>query len=384
MKRLSILLPDLRGGGVERIRLVLAREFVQAGYEVEFVLMRNLGDLLPEAQAEFSVYDLACPRARSLPVALQRYLARRQPDALLAAMWPLSVLAPLARLQGFRGRIVVSEHNTLSLQYRNYGAAHRIALRMSMALSYRLAHARVAVSAGVADDIAALSGLPQDRFTVIHNPLPSRKQPDQAAHALVEALWACPPGERILTVGSFKPQKNQALLLRSFAQMIQGKARPNARLMLLGAGPLGDSLRALAVELKIADQVIFPGFHPDPTAFYHSADLFVLSSDYEGFGNVITEALATGTPVVSTDCPSGPADILGGGQYGTLVPVGDRAALGQAMTTALATEHDTQTLRCRAADFAPEVAARAYARLLFPDDHRNEHTVDSSRTGAEE
>src|SRR5690606_28337844 len=114
-------------------------------------------------------------------------------------------------------------------------------------------------------------------------------------------LWGTPSGARILHVGSLKRQKNHPLLLRSFAQITAHEAR---RLMLVGTGQEEAGLRALTAELGIADRVIFAGFHPDPTPFYRTADLFALSSDYEGFGNVIVEAMACGTPVVSTDCPS--------------------------------------------------------------------------------
>ena len=141
-------------------------------------------------------------------------------------------------------------------------------------------------------------------------------------------------------------------------------ARPDARLVLLGQGQNEAMLRALADELGIADRVIFAGFHPDPSPFYATADLFVLSSDYEGFGNVIVEALSFGLPVVSTDCPSGPAEILGNGRWGRLVPVGDAAALAGAMREALASPVDREALKRRAADFSPEIAARKYLDLL--------------------
>ena len=359
---LAILLPDLRGGGVERIRIVLAHEFARQGHRVEFLLMQARGELLTEAQAAFSVVDLNCPRARNLPRVLSRYLRQHRPDALLAAMWPLTVIAPLMRLSGYRGRIVVSEHNTLSVQYGHWGRFHRVALRSSMSMSYRLAHARVGVSCGVSDDIAALSGLPRHMFEVVHNPVPPRPMPDAQYLQNVDTLWAAPRGARILTVGSMKAQKNHPLLLRAFAQM----GRPDARLMFLGTGAGEADLRALAGELGMASQVIFAGFHPDPTPFYQTADLFVLSSDYEGFGNVIVEALACGTPVVSTDCPSGPAEILENGKYGRLVPVRDAQALADAMRQALAAPHDPAVLKQRASDFAPAIAAKRYLELLCP------------------
>lgn len=146
MASISILLPDLRGGGVERIRLVLAHEFARQGHSVEFVLMQAYGELLTEAEAVFSVVDLNCPRARNLPRILSHYLRQHRPDALLVAMWPLTIIAPLMRLTGYRGRVVVSEHGILSAQYSTWGRIHRAALRGSMAVSYRLAHGRAGVS----------------------------------------------------------------------------------------------------------------------------------------------------------------------------------------------------------------------------------------------
>ena len=358
---ISILLPDLRGGGAERVNLDLAREFAREERSVEFVLMQARGELLGEAQQNFSVVDLHARRARQLPFALARYLRQRRPYALLAAMWPLTVIAPLAnRLVGNRSRVVVSEHNTLSVQYGPRGSAHRAAMRASMKFGYRLAHARVGVSAGVVSDLSALSGMSSAEFQVIYNPVPPRPAPGHDAIAAAEALWSTGRGARILTVGSFKAQKNHPLLLQAFARM----DGPDARLMFVGTGAGESALSSQAQALGIADRVVFAGFHADPTPFYATADLFVLSSNYEGFGNVIVEALARGLPVVSTDCPSGPAEILENGRFGRLVPVRDEAALADAMTAALAQPHDREMLKARAHDFAPEKAAKAYLKLL--------------------
>lgn len=350
-------------GGAERLHLDLAHEFKRMGYQPEFTLMRARGELLREARSAFPVVDLRCDRARQLPMALARDLRARRPGALLAAMWPLTVVAPLARALSRRDcRVVVSEHNTLSVQYARWGHAHRAALRASMALGYRLADERVGVSDGVARDMSRLSGLTRDRFRVIHNPVPPPLPSSRSAQAQAEALWGLRIGPRILGVGRLKRQKNYALLLHAFARLGQ----PDARLMLLGNGEIEDELRMLAAALGVAGQVVLAGFQANPSPFYRTADLFVLSSDYEGFGNVIVEALACGTPVVSTDCPSGPAEILADGTFGTLVPVGDAEALARAVEEALVRPHDPDTLRARARDFAPEKAAKAYLDVLFP------------------
>jgi len=362
VKRLiSILLPNLVGGGVERVRIVLAHELARAGTDVEFVLMQARGQLLEEVQASFSVVDLKSLRARNLPRSLFRYLRHRRPDALLVAMWPLTAIAPLAaRLSGHRGTGVMCEHNTLSVQYGHWGRLHRLFLRTSMALGYRLADSRIGVSAGVVRDIAALSCVRPDSFEVVHNPLPPRAEPPPEAFERAEKLWAGPRGHRVVTIGSMKAQKNHPLLMKAFKKV----DHEDARLMFVGDGKGRDTLIALARELCIAERVIVAGFHADPTPLYNTADVFVLSSDYEGFGNVIIEALASGTPVVSTDCPSGPAEILEQGRYGQLVPVGNADALASAITQTLESPAEPARLKARASEFDPAVAARAYLNLL--------------------
>lgn len=357
---ISFFLPDLRGGGAERVMLDLAQEFAQLGHEVEFVLMRPEGEFLAEARAKHSIFDLDAPRARNVVPALARYLRHRRPDALIAAMWPLTALAPIAaRIARFPGKVLVSEHAILSRQYAQRGRLHGLTLRLSAFVGYRLASARVGVSRGTCADMAALSRMPQDRFETIHNPVRPTTAPAPKALETATNLWGT-GGPRILTVGNLKPEKNHALLLRAFALL----PHPEARLMLLGQGQNEAALRGLAAELGIAERVIFAGFHPDPAPFYATADLFVLSSDHEGFGNVIVEALSFGLPVVSTDCPSGPAEILENGKYGRLVPVSDAASLARAMDAALDSPIDRDALRRRAADFAPEIAARKYLDLL--------------------
>lgn len=360
-ERIAIALPDLRGGGAERLNLDLAREFSARGHPVDLVLMRAEGELLERVPPGVRVIDLKAPRFRDLTGPLTTYFRREQPATLLAAMWPLTSFAAIARRIARSGtRVIVSEHSLLSLSYADRGSMHRAVLRASLAATYRLAAARVAVSSGVADDLAALSGLERDRFEVIFNPIPS---PSSTELDHPDAVWGTPRGRRILTVGSLKAAKNQALLIRAFAQLHDWE---DARLMLLGEGAMRGELEALAEAEGQGRRVIMPGFVADPGPYYRSADLFVLSSDYEGFGNVIVEALACGLPVVSTDCPSGPAEILEGGRFGRLVPVGDATALAAAMREALEAEHDRAMLMRRAEDFSVAEAADKYLRLMHP------------------
>ncbi|MCC9655667.1 glycosyltransferase [Rhodopirellula sp. JC737] len=335
--------------------MTLAREFCNLGFNVEFVLAQARGELLAEARKDFPVVDLACDRLRSVPIALRSYLRIRQPTVLCSAMWPLTAIAPFAA-SNTGTRVIISEHGILSAQYRDWGNAHRVGLRGSTATGYRLAHARVGVSAGVVRDMAKLSGMPENQFRVINNPIPPSATPTADEFEKASAFWSVPKGGRIITVGTLKKVKNHELLLRAFSMM----RTVGTELLILGYGELRSELQQLSHQLGIADRVVFAGFHPNPTAFYQTADLFVLSSNFEGFGNVIVEALASGTPVVSTDCPAGPAEILEGGRWGRLTPVGDAVALAAAMDASLSEEHDFDALQNRANDFLPTIAAKHY------------------------
>lgn len=358
---ICMVLPDLRGGGAERVSLDLARGIANKGYEVEFALMSARGEFLPQARQGFRVIDLDAERARNVPQCLARYMGTRRPKIVMAHMWPLTSASVIARaLSGHACALALVEHGVLSKQYASWSRLDNFVLRSSMRLTYRFADHVVAVSEGGALDTAQLAGLAANRVHVVHNPIPQRPLPQADACADAHALWNCPQGERILTVGSLKEPKNQSLLLQAFARL----NRPEARLMLLGQGEKEAALRTLASELGIADRVIFAGFHVDPAPFYATADVFVLSSDHEGFGNVLVEALSFGLPVVSTDCPSGPAEILSDRRWGTLVPVADPDLLAQAIDHALATPVDPSTLKKRAADFSPEIATSRYLEIL--------------------
>lgn len=174
--------------------------------------------------------------------------------------------------------------------------------------------------------------------------------------------WVNSFGKKIIAIGTLKSQKRFDRLVHAFA----GLPERDAVLMILGEGGERENIETLAQTLNVAGRVFMPGFTHDPAYYLRRADLFVLSSDYEGFGNVVAEALEQGTPVVSTDCPSGPREILEDGKYGTLVPVGDVDALARAMEDALNREHDREALKRRAQDFSVDKAADAYLDLLLP------------------
>lgn len=359
--RIAILLPDLRPGGAERLHVTLAAEWIRRGIAVDFVLRQAQGELLDALPHGARVVDLKASRVRNAFFPLQRHLQTSEAGALLAAMWPLTTIAPMAaRSAGYQGRVVVSEHAPQSLSYADRGALHNTLMKATMRVGYRLADALVGVSSGVADDMARLSGVDRGRIKVIHNPA--------ATGLVLGAEYVLPPalagrtGPVLLAVGTLKAVKRHDLLIRAFAKL----PRADATLCILGEGQERASLETLICSLGLQDRVLLAGYQADPAPWYAHAHLFVLSSDYEGFGNVIVEALEHGLPVVSTNCPTGPHEILEDGKYGTLVPVGDVEALARAMDDALSAGHDIDQLKRRASDFSVGKAADAYLDLLLP------------------
>jgi glycosyltransferase involved in cell wall biosynthesis len=356
-KHVAFLLHDIDGGGAERLTIDLMAGLVARGVRVDLLLQSCFGEFMPLVPPEVTIIDLAAPRIRSIFRPLRQYLNKARPDCLVAAMWPYPVVALAARaLDGHQTRIIVSEHSPLSSQYGN-SPMTMAALQLTMRMFYPFASGRIGVSRGVAEEIARFSGLPLNAVSVVHNPIP----PPLRSAEPGDGLWQGKPGKRILTVGRLKAAKNQALLLDAFALHARNH---EAVLAIVGAGSLADELQAQAVRLGIADQVLFPGFRVTPGDWYGSADLFALSSDYEGFGNVLVEALHCGLPVVSTDCPHGPAEVLGNGRWGRLVPVGDAASLAAAMAEALAEPVDVEAQKARAADFSVERAVDGYWQLM--------------------
>jgi glycosyltransferase involved in cell wall biosynthesis len=355
--RVALILPNLGGGGAERVALVLADHFLKIGHEVDVVLLGSGGELSSLVPSGARLIELGAERFRAALLPLVRYFRLAIPDATQAFMWPVTVLTVIAhRLAGRPGRLALSDHATLSKQY----APRLRALRATTRIFYPAAQARICVSADVADDLACLSGIDRGGIHVIKNPV---KLPEQYPNRVpaVEELWPA-GGRRILTVGSFKREKNQKLLLDSFAIL---SARQRVVLMMLGDGPMRDELEAHARQLNVADRVAMPGVRADPAPYYASADMFVLSSDDEGYPLVLVEALGAGLPTISTACGSGAQEILG--NYGRLTPVADAIALADAMEATLH-EHPAQdVLRSRAAKLV-EGSCAAHQMIMFGND----------------
>jgi glycosyltransferase involved in cell wall biosynthesis len=311
-----------------------------------------------------------------------RYLRREQPAVLLAVKPHPNLEAVWARqLAGVPTRLVIGERDTLSQKILHKKRSWRWRyLPPLMQRVYLGADAIIAVSDGVADDLSLHTGIPRERITTVYNPVVTPELLCQS-QARLDHPWFMPGSPPVvLGVGRLAVQKDFPTLLRTFARV---RAKREARLMILGGKPDGKpdgghaalknagqraELIVLASKLGIAADVALPGFVINPFAYMARARVFVLSSAWEGLPGVLIQALACGCPVVSTDCPNGPAEILAGGAYGPLVPVGDDAALAAAIESVLDVPPDPERLRQRAAAFSVERAMDGYLDVLLGAD----------------
>jgi len=354
-------------GGVEGMLVNLMRGFVEAGRDVNLLLVRADSPHLDRLPAAVRRTELGGGHTLLAAPALARWLRKHRPTALLAAKDRAGRTAVLARmLAGTDTRLVLRLGTNLSTAMAGHSALARQLRYLPIRLLYpRLDHI-VAVSEGVAADTAAISGVPTERIGVIRNPVVTPEVASLAAAPCPHPWLAAPDGPPVIIgAGRLQRQKDFPTLLCAFAAL--RRERP-CRLLILGEGGGRVGLETLGRELGLAigsnGAVDLPGYQSNIHAFLSRAALFVLSSAWEGSPNVLTEALALGTPVVSTDCPSGPREILEDGRYGPLVPVGDVGALAAAMARTLDAPLPPQTLKEAVAEYTQAASAARYLAAL--------------------
>jgi len=328
---LAVFLPSLAGGGAERVMLDLIAAALAHGRSVDLVLAARHGAFQDQVPAGATVIDLRQPRTVTAVVPLARYLRRRRPRALLATLEHANVVALLAGRLAGRTRVSVREANTLSRDLASGPARSRAVLWLMRRL-YPGAHAVIAVSQGVADDLVATVPLVSERVTVIPNPVITERLTTGGMEALDHPWFAAGAPPVVLGVGRLTPQKGFDVLLRAFAR---ARERRDCRLLVLGDGDDRAALEGLARDLDLHDAVELPGFVANPFPYMRRAGAFVLSSRWEGLPNALIQAMALGAPAVATDCPSGPAEVVVGSDRSYLVPVGGVEAMGDAIVRAL-------------------------------------------------
>jgi len=353
-KRISLFVPRLEGGGAERAVLNLARGLAQNGQAVDLVLLKAEGPYLEDIAAEVRVVELGTRRALTGLPRLVRYLRRRRPDVLVAALDYGNIVALWARrLSGLPMRVVVLEQDSLArFAVPRFALTPRAmktrTLFRLLRWTYSWADLVVACSQGIAGELMRQSVVPADMIRVVHNPVVTPELLAQTRETSGHPWLQRKETPVLIGVGRLVQQKDFATLIRAFELV---RRRLACRLIVLGEGEARADLEALVESLGLDKHVDMPGFVRNPAAYVQEADVFVLSSRWEGFGNVLVEALAAGTPIVSTDCTAGPSEILDEGTYGRLVPVGDVERMSEGILDALTNPTDPTALRRRADEY---------------------------------
>lgn len=367
--KFAFFIPYFRDGGVETTTVRLAAQLSQQGHETDLVTFQHDSPYLEDSP--FRVVDLDARRTLTSTPKLVRYLRRERPDVVVSAHHFANIIAVVARaISGSSPELVITERLQIDHVLAESENPKDRLLPSLMRLTYPQADHIVTVSRDAGDALAKIIGVATDRVDAIYNATlvdevfeKSEEQPD---HPWFEDDSTAV----VLGVGRLKPQKDFKSLIRAFGQ-VRAKG-DDVRLVILGEGDQRSTLKSLANDLGIADSIDLHGFVDNPYAFMRNADVFVLSSRYEGMPNVLVEAASLGTPVVATDCPSGPRELLNNGEGGELIPVGDIDAMADAITYQLNHPEKARErlngIQDNLAEFRPERTVERYLELVENND----------------
>lgn len=333
MYKIALFIPNLEGGGAERAFVNLANGFVHFGHHVDLILAQKQGVYFEDLSKDVNIYNLEANRFKYMIRPLIKYLKNFKPMVLISALERANLASVIARaLSGINVKLILTEHCIPSLYYKSCKKWIVQNFPKWGGYFYRCSDKVVGVSHGVAKELTDVMNISKEKVTFIPNPVVTPQ---------IFELSQCDPGHPwmqsseipvIVTVGRLVKQKDHETLLLSIYKILKQR---KVRLVIVGEGEEKVRLKNLARSLEIEKAVDFVGFTNNPFAYMKRAAVFVLSSRFEGLGNVLIEAMALGTPIVSTDCKSGPAEILAHGRYGRLVPVGDPDALASAIIETL-------------------------------------------------
>lgn len=362
---LAILVASLNTDGVGKMRAHLVNEIARRGYKVDLVTAGVHSPYMRLLSPAVNLVRIGSTNAVTGIPSVAAYLLRAHPRVLLAQRIRVNILALRARaLVRANTRVFTTVNTNLTEKLASHRPRKRAAHLKQLKHYLPRNDGIIAVSSGVAQHTATLVGLPIDRIQVAPNPTVTPELVKLAA-APVEHPWFA-PGQPpvILGVGRLDRAKDLPTMIRAFAKL--RSTRP-CRLVILGEGELRNELTELATSLGVIGDFDLPGFVANPYAYMAKAGLYVLSSIFEGSPNVLIEALSVGAPLVATDCPYGPREILEGGRYGPLVPVGDVDALTAAMVATLDNPPNRALLAAAAQRYTVERSASTYISILGLD-----------------
>jgi glycosyltransferase involved in cell wall biosynthesis len=363
MDSVAIFLYRLRCGGAERVMLTLAEEFIRRGLSVDVIAFDASGEFAANLPSSARLVDIGSLKISKAQDALKKYIDDSPPTAILANGDRCMTAAFWAKYHAQnKTRIVGVVHNDLlgPLSLDDVTFKEKILARMKkfpMSFIYRQLDTIIAVSEGVANSVCEFLGYPRDRISVIYNPADLGALARKAAEPAEHQWFVKKKAPIIISAGRLAKEKDFPTLLRAF-RLLTDKAP--ARLAIIGDGPERATLENLINELGLSGKAELLGFQENPFKYVARADLFALSSVFEGFGMVILEAMALGIPAVSTNCPSGPAELLRA-HPDRLVPTRDPQALADAMESGLKIGHEENDMT----EYSVQNCAGKYLELIY-------------------
>jgi len=359
---IAVFISSFVDGGVERMLLNLSRGLADLGHRVDFVLGKADARYLSLLPSQGRMVDLGTSHPLKILPPLSRYLRRERPAIMLSSKDPCNRAALRGRrLAGVSTRLFFRVATTPSARDHHRNVLRRWRSRHAMRTLYPKADGLIAVSRGVAADVSTIAGIHGEQIHVILNPVVTPELPILAASRADHPWYQDPCTPIIMGIGRFTRQKDFPTLIRAFARV---RSRLPCRLLILGRGRQRTKVESLAEALGVRGDLSLPGFAVNPYAYMAKASLLVLSSAWEGSPNVLVEALAVGTPVVATDCRSGPREILQDGRYGPLVPVGDAEAMAAAIVRTLDAPLPAETLKAAAEPYRLHLSCRRYLKAF--------------------
>lgn len=345
---------SLEEGPILTNNIKLANKFVFSNINVSLLCLQNAEEnairLIPET-VKVSVFG--CQRFRNMIPAMWRYLRQEKVSAIFVSGSLQGIICVFCSLFLMnRPHIVLRTHTTSSLYLKSRSSFFdRYILKYAMMVFYRFADEVVAVSNFAARDLENLIGVSRGYVHVLHNPVVTDEVSILSGETINHPWLLDKEGPVLIAIGRLEPEKDYFTLLRAIKKVLQFR---EVKLIILGKGSLVSDLKTFVCDLGIQDCVDFVGYVDNPYAYLAKSDLLVLTSAYEGLPNVVVEALACGCPVVSTRS-GGSAEILSHRELGLLVPVGDDAAVAEAVLSVLAEKRDVNVLQARALDFHIDV-----------------------------
>ncbi|MFQ5608717.1 MAG: glycosyltransferase [Woeseiaceae bacterium] len=362
-ERIAMFLPNLDGGGAERVFVELANEFARAGATVDLVLAAARGPYLDEVSSDVRVVDLVASRVLMAIRPLAQYVRDSKPAVISSGLEHANIVSCLATRNARKStRCVVSIRSMPAGPLRETGSWSSRIILAAAKFAYRFADLVIANSNAVAREASSVYGISEEKIRVVYNPLDT---------ARIGSLACESPGlpwddsdelPFVLAVGRLDRLKDFGTLIRAF-QFV--RSRHHCRLVILGEGPERSKLEGLADDLGVGEDIYLVGFVGNPYPWMREAAVVVNSSITEGCPNVVLQALACGTPVVCTDSHGGSAEVLDDGKWGQLVPVGDAEAMANSIESVLRGTPFPDG-RIRAQDFSSDLIAGQYLRVLLP------------------